>query len=393
MSGSSDSTRPRSAFRRGASLTLVFVSVLATGAATGSWPGENPRAPKVLTGHVAEDPAHGPRDDESGTADSAGDLVSRSGDRWSTAYSAREYASLQRMLAGKYVGVGLWIKTDAAGRVEIAQVGPDSPAAAAGIRTGDTLRAVDGTPVAGRPVTEVVALLRGDELGEGARGSTTVLALQRGERRWARPVRRVELETEPVTVRREEPADDGVAAAVIRVESFTRGSGAEVRRAAAAARGSDGLILDLRGNSGGLVVEAVEAASAFLDDGVVATYDLDGRQQALYADPGGDTGTPLVVLVDGGTMSSAELLAGALQDRGRAVVVGTGTFGKGSVQLPKALPDGSVAELTVGEYRTPGGRSLEGVGVTPDLDLAVTDADRDAEEEARTVLSGLGSGV
>lgn len=393
MSGPSDCDRPRSAFRRGASLTLVFVSVLATGAATGSWPGEARRPPKVLTGYVAEDPAYEPRAGESGTADSAGDLVSRSGDRWSTAYSAREYESLKRMLAGKYVGVGLWIKTDRAGRMEIAQVGEGSPAAKAGIRAGDILRAVDGTPVAGRPVTEVVALLRGEELGEGAHGSTVVLALQRGERRWASPVRRVELEAEPVTVRRAEPAADGATAPVIRVESFTRGSGAEVRRAAAQARGSDGLILDLRGNSGGLVVEAVEAASGFLDDGVVATYDLHGSQQALYAKPGGNTKTPLVVLVDGGTMSSAELLAGALQDRGRAVVVGTRTFGKGSVQMPKALPDGSVAELTVGEYRTPAGRSLEGVGVSPDLDLAVTGADRDAEEEARTVLSGLGSGV
>ncbi len=392
MSGSSDSDRPRSAFRRGASLTLVFVSVLATGAATGSWPGEAERPPKVLTGHVADEQVYEPRGGEGGTADSAGELVSRSGDRWSTAYSAREYESLQQMLAGRYVGVGLWIKTDRAGAMEIAQVGADSPADEAGIRVGDTLRAVDGTPVAGRPVTEVVALLRGEELGEGARGSTVVLALQRGERRWARPVRRVELKTEPVTVRQDKPEDDGATAPVIRVESFTRGSGAEVRRAAAEARGSDGLILDLRGNSGGLVVEAVEAASGFLDDGVVATYDLEGRQQALYAEPGGNTRTPLVVLVDGGTMSSAELLAGALQDRGRAVVVGTPTFGKGSVQMPKALPDGSVAELTVGEYRTPAGRSLEGVGVTPDLDLAVT-GDRDAEEEARTVLSGLGSGV
>jgi carboxyl-terminal processing protease len=375
---------------------LVFVSVLATGAATGSWPGETQRPPKVLTGSVAGEPAYEPRAGESGTADSAGDagdLVSRSGDRWSTAYSAREYESLQRMLAGKYVGVGLWIETDRAGRMEIAQVGKDSPAAEAGIRPGDTLRAVDGTPVAGHPVTEVVALLRGEELGEGARGSTVVLALQRGERRWARPVRRVELETDPVTVLRDGPAAGGTTAPVIRVESFTRGSGAAVRRAAAEARGSDGLILDLRGNSGGLVVEAVEAASGFLDDGVVATYDLDGSQQALYARPGGNTETPLVVLVDGGTMSSAELLAGALQDRGRAVVVGTSTFGKGSVQMPRALPDGSVAELTVGEYRTPAGRSLEGVGVTPDLDLSVTGAARDAEDEARTVLSGLGSGV
>lgn len=87
----------------------------------------------------------------------------------------------------------------------------------------------------------------------------------------------------------------------------------------------------------------------------MATYDVRGDQRALYAEPGGDTVRPLVTLVDGGTMSAAELVTGALQDRGRAVAVGSRTFGKGSVQMPTELPDGSVAELTVGTYRTPSG--------------------------------------
>ncbi|NEE49869.1 peptidase S41, partial [Streptomyces sp. SID8455] len=102
---------------------------------------------------------------------------------------------------------------------------------------------------------------------------------------------------------------------------------------------------------------------------------------------GGDTGRPVVVLVDGATMSAAELLAGALQDRGRAVVVGSRTYGKGSVQMPTRLPGGSVAELTVGHYRTPSGRGLDGRGLTPDLDAGAGDA----SERAETVLSGLGS--
>ncbi|CAM5280906.1 PDZ domain-containing protein [Streptomyces tanashiensis] len=94
-----------------------------------------------------------------------------------------------------------------------------------------------------------------------------------------------------------------------------------------------------------------------------------------------------MALVDGGTMSAAELLTGALQDRGRAVTVGSRTFGKGSVQMPSALPDGSVAELTVGHYRTPAGHAVDGRGITPDLA-----AGEKAEERARTVLSGLGGG-
>ncbi|CAM5689967.1 Peptidase S41 OS=Streptomyces microflavus OX=1919 GN=Smic_28620 PE=3 SV=1 [Streptomyces microflavus] len=95
----------------------------------------------------------------------------------------------------------------------------------------------------------------------------------------------------------------------------------------------------------------------------------------------------MVVLVDGGTMSAAELLTGALQDRGRAVTVGSRTFGKGSVQMPSELPGGSVAELTVGHYRTPAGRSVEGRGITPDLV-----AGERAQQRAETVLSGLGGG-
>lgn len=98
-----------------------------------------------------------------------------------------------------------------------------------------------------------------------------------------------------------------------------------------------------------------------------------------------------MVLVDGGTMSAAELLTGALQDRGRAVVVGSRTFGKGSVQMPSELPDGSVAELTVGHYRTPAGRNVDGEGIDPDLRVKGDDGPS-AEARARTVLSGLGVG-
>ncbi|WP_031085772.1 S41 family peptidase, partial [Streptomyces sp. NRRL WC-3549] len=191
--------------------------------------------------------------------------------------------------------------------------------------------------------------------------------------------------TEPVTVRR--LGDAPSAAVLIKVAAFTKGAGGKVREAVEAAPGDAGILLDLRANSGGLVTEAVTASSAFLDGGLVATYDVHGEQRALYAEPGGDTERPVVVLVDGGTMSAAELLTGALQDRGRAVTVGSRTFGKGSVQMPSKLPGGSVAELTVGHYRTPAGRSVEGSGITPDVG-----AGPEAQKRAETVLSGLGGG-
>ncbi len=181
---------------------------------------------------------------------------------------------------------------------------------------------------------------------------------------------------------------------LVSVDAFTRGVGRQVRAALAAdasSRPSDraGVVLDLRANSGGLVDEAVEVAGAFLDGGVVVSYDRRGRDtRTLEAAPGGDVATPLVVLVDGGTASAAEIVAAAMQDRGRAVIVGSRTFGKGSVQEPATLSDGSAIELTVGQYVTPSGRMIDGVGIDPDVLVDATDP-AVAERRALDVLTGL----
>ncbi|MFG3059987.1 S41 family peptidase [Streptomyces sp. NPDC048231] len=384
MSGRDPFCQPRR-IRRGAALTLVFASVLVAGAATGSFDesvGKSAAARSdTLTAEddtVTEAAARAMADGKS-PMEAAERAVSRSGDRWSAVYSQGEYQEFEEALDGQYTGVGLSARRERDGRIEVTRVQPGSPAAVAGIRTGDRLRSVDGKGVDGRPVTEVVALLRGDA-DEAQAGTRVRLGLQRGAHRWDRELRRARLSTDSVSVSR---LTDRVV--VIRIAAFTKGSGNLVRRTVAEAPKGAGIVLDLRGNSGGLVTEAVTAASAFLDGGLVATYDVNGDQRALHADPGADTTRPVVALVDGGTMSAAELLTGALQDRGRAVVVGTRTFGKGSVQMPSRLPDGSVAELTVGHYRTPSGRGVDGHGITPDL---VTD--REVLKRAETVLSGLG---
>jgi carboxyl-terminal processing protease len=363
---------------------LIFTSVLVTGAVTGSFPHPDRKSaagaarPAFHHDDVEEAAAAAMADGKS-PMEAAERAVSRSGDRWGAVYSQGEYEEFEEALDGQYTGVGLWARRERDGRIEVTKVASGSPAAAAGIRSGDRLRSVDGKRVDGRPVTEVVSLLRGDATDAPA-GTTVRLGLERGTRAWNETLRRARLSTDSVTVRK--LAGD---VTVIRIAAFTKGSGDVVRTAVRQAPATSRLILDLRGNSGGLVTEAVTAASAFLDGGLVATYDVDGEQRALHADTGGDTARPLVALVDGGTMSAAELLTGALQDRGRAVVVGSRTFGKGSVQMPSRLPDGSVAELTVGHYRTPSGRSVDGRGITPDLD-----ADQRALERAETVLSGLG---
>ncbi|MPY30436.1 PDZ domain-containing protein [Streptomyces adustus] len=377
-------------FGRGAALTLVFASVLAAGAATGSFPDPDSKNAESAARPTGSADTAGHHEDVARAAaeamaagkspmEAAERAVSRSGDRWGAVYSQGEYQEFEEALDGQYTGVGLWARRERDGRIEVTKVAAGSPASSAGITKGDRLRSVDGEKVDGRPVTEVVSLLRGDAT-DAAAGTEVTLGLERGTHTWSRTLRRATLSTDSVTVQK---AVGGVT--VITVAAFTKGVGDDVQAAVRQAPAGAGIILDLRGNSGGLVTEAVTAASAFLDGGLVATYDVDGAQRALHADPGGDTTRPLVALVDGGTMSAAELLTGALKDRGRAVVVGSRTFGKGSVQMPSRLPDGSVAELTVGHYRTPSGRGVDGTGITPDVE-----ADGAALARARTVLSGLG---
>lgn len=391
--------------RRGAALTLVFAGVLATGSALGSWsdasdrgtggdrPATGSTTRRQVEADVADAAAEAMADGKSPMA-AARREVSRSGDRWGAVYSQGEYAEFAESLDGEYVGVGLRAKRDRRGRVEISRVEPGGPADRAQIRAGDRLTGVDGLPVAGLPVTEVLALLRGDATTRGpasgsetgraapAVGSRVVLGLERGGRDWRETLHRARLSTSSVTVGHlGKPAGGAI---LVKVSAFTKGTGERVRDAVRSAPAGAGVLLDLRGNSGGLVTEAAQVASVFLDGGLVGTYDVEGTQYALHAERGGDTRRPLVALVDGGTMSAAELLTGALQDRGRAVVVGGRTFGKASVQMPSVLPDGSVAELTVGHYRTPSGRSLDGRGVTPDLE-----AEHGIREQAETVLSGL----
>ncbi|MFE1550409.1 S41 family peptidase [Streptomyces sp. NPDC058718] len=378
--------RPRGLIR-GAVLTLVFTGVLATAAATGALPRQGAagaessdaaRTDTVDRAALNRAAAAAMADGKSGKQ-AAEDFVSRSGDRWGAVYDKKEYADFEQALDGAYTGVGLSAGRAAeGGGVKVTRVQPGGPAERAGIRAGDRLVSVNGRPVGALSVSEVVSLLRGD----GVPGSAVALRVERGRAAWTETLRRARLATDPVTVRR---LDDG--AVLIKVAAFTKGAGSRVRDAVRDAPAGAGVLLDLRGNAGGLVAEAAVAASAFLDGGLVATYDVEGEQRAVYADGGGDTGRPLVALIDGGTMSAAELLTGALQDRGRAVTVGSRTFGKGSVQMPSALPDGSVAELTVGHYRTPAGHAVDGRGITPDLT-----AGEKAEERARTVLSGLGGG-
>lgn len=303
------------------------------------------------------------------------------GDRWSSYYRPSEYASFQDALDGRYTGVGLWLRPGGGAGMEVGSVQPGSPAAGVGIEAGDRILAVDGQDVSGRSVDDVAALLRG-----APQTTVSLVLLARGHRR-SLTLTRAAFTTTDVFVER---LKGGVTR--IKVTAFTRGVGRAVREALTAGSGSarSGVVLDLRGNPGGLLDEGVEVASAFLDGGPVVSYDRRGSSRTTLDAVGeGDTRLPLVVLVDSRTASAAEVVAAALQDRNRAVVVGSRTFGKGSVQEPTTLSDGSAIELTVGRYYTPAGHMIDGVGVTPDVLVSSSAPPEVAERRAIEVLDGL----
>lgn len=302
------------------------------------------------------------------------------GDRWASFYPPSEFPGFQRPVGG-YNGVGLWLYRAADGSFEVSNVRAGAPAALAGIHSGDELVSVGGRHVTGLGVSDVAALLR------GAAGTTVTLGVQRGGDRRTVALRRSSLPDDDVQV------DQGARRITrIRVAAFTRGVGREVRTAVgkAGAAHDGGIVLDLRDNPGGLLDEAVEVASAFLPEGPVVSYDERGAgRQTLDGSGDGDVTTPLVVLVNGGTASAAEVVTGALQDRDRAVVVGSRTYGKGTVQAPSTLSDGSTLEITVGHYLTPSGRSIDGTGIEPDITVSADAPPEVGQQRAYQVLTGL----
>lgn len=307
-------------------------------------------------------------------------MLASLGDKYASYYGAAQYADFQRALEGRYTGIGVWLG-HVSGHLQVTSVLPGSPADSAGLRTGDEIVTLDGISVTDKSVSQVVAAMRGDV------GTELHVGLRRSSVEQDVVVRRAAVQTKDVLV--DHPVRDVVR---IQVAAFTKGVGRDVRAAVEQANTDHvpGIVLDLRGNAGGLLHEAVETASAFLADGNVVTYRGRGVADERYdVVSAGDANTTLVVLVDGGTASAAEVVAGALQDRDRAVIVGTRTYGKGSVQQPIRLIDGTAIEITIARYYTPSGRSVDGVGIRPDIEVAPS-ADSDvALDRAVDVLTGI----
>jgi carboxyl-terminal processing protease len=275
-------------------------------------------------------------------------------------------------LSGKFGGIGAWVTQAEDGSIELDPM-PDLPAAQAGVQRGDVVLRVDDTDVAGLGVDEVVTLVRGP-VGEVVR-----LTLRRaGE---PEPVvveiERAEIPTPSVEWRMLEEAP-GVG--YVRIAIFTERTNGELERAVEElrAQGMERLVFDLRGNGGGLLDSSIDVASQFLRGGVVLYEQRRDGPETEYAVKSGGLllDIPLVTLVDGGTASASEIVAGALQDRGRSLLVGEKTFGKGSVQLVFTLSDDSSVHITVAEWLTPSRRQISGQGLEPDAPVGISEEDR-----------------
>jgi len=299
---------------------------------------------------------------------------------------AAAYDEMRVSTAGTYSGVGIEVSEAEDGRIVVVTPIEGSPADRAGVRPGDELLEVDGKPVAPGSLDQTIARMR------GLAGSHVNIVL--GRKGEPEPLR-VDLERSEVHVRtvRAERLPGGYG--YVRVSHFSDSTPGDFDGAiwelqtAAGASPLRGLVLDLRDNPGGVLESAVSVADSFLDSGMIVRADgrtPDARFE-IDATPGDLLrGAPVVVLVDSGSASGAEIVAGALRDHGRATLMGERTYGKGSVQTVMPLRDGEALKLTTSRYYTPSGRSIQARGLEPDVRIVAQqeDAQRGFRRDARS---------
>ncbi len=295
-------------------------------------------------------------------------MVEALDDPYTSYLDAETYQLGLSNLEGEFEGIGAYVGIEDEQLMIIAPIA-DSPAAKAGIRAGDIILEIDGRPASEMSLTEAVLNIRGRQ---GTR--VRLLILHQGETK-PEEIEIVRAKIELSSVHFELRED----IAYINITHFSEHTNEELSPVlkSITQEAATGIILDLRSNPGGLLNTVVDVAGYFLKEGVVVNVlDNQGKQTALVVKPNGvTTDLPLIVLVDSHTASGSEVLAGALQDYGRATIAGTRTYGKGSVNILRRLKDGSGLYITTARWLTPNGRLIEGKGLYPDYELEPNEED------------------
>ena len=314
-------------------------------------------------------------------------------DPHSSYMNAKAFKDMQIQTKGEFGGLGIEVSADK-GMIKVVSPIDDTPAARAGIKAGDLITALDGKTVIGLSLNEAVDRMRGPPK------SKIVLTIKRlnVDKPIEVPMIREVIHIQVVKSRME-PNDIGY----VRLSQFTEQADAGIRQAVKTLKQQNGgklrgLVLDLRNNPGGLLDQAVSVSSEFIDQGeIVSTRARHSEESQRWDAKGADIlhGAPMVVLINGGSASASEIVSGALQDHRRAILLGTRSFGKGSVQTVIPLPGNGAMRLTTARYYTPSGRSIQALGITPDVPVQETREDRPAfggekESDYNKVLTNQG---
>ena len=305
-------------------------------------------------------------------------MVNSLGDQF-TQYVEPRYAKiLNENINGSFDGIGATIKQLASGDIQIVRTVPGTPAQKSGVEPGDILEAVDGKRINGLSSSEVAAMMRGE------RGTTVKLTIRREgtPKPFDLTLTRARIEV-PLVTSKMVGADKNIAYVSLLEFSATANDQLTKQVDDLLKQKPKALILDLRDNPGGLLNQAVQIGDLFLKKGVfVIERDYKGAESTLEtSDSGPAQDIPMVVLVNAGSASASEIVAGAIQDYGRAKLVGETTFGKGSVQSPQNLPNGGQLRITVQRWYTPKDRGIHGTGITPDFLIVNTPEDTKANKD------------
>ncbi len=303
-------------------------------------------------------------------------IVEGLNDPYSTYFDPQAAMAFQQDLEGSFFGIGAELE-EKEGSIIVTAPLPGTPAATAGVRAGDIILKVNGEETTDWTVYDAVKAIRGEE------GTKVTLTLfTQGEE----DVHDIEIVRGKITVDSVEwKKEDNIG--IIQITQFNQDTTRLFNQALEELNPKelDGIIIDLRNNPGGLLDESIKIADFWIDDKIVVVEKTRDDEVSLRAGKGAPlSGVPTVVLVNGGSASASEILAGALQDYKLARVIGEQTFGKGSVQDFRILEDQSALKLTIAKWFTPNGRSIDDIGIEPDEIVTLTREDFDAKQDPQT---------